>query len=474
MGWRESKTKPEGSFLGTWWCTGLFLALSFTTVSSLSGGGDFGTLAAYGNFATFARAAAFLVVALLSRRIASLLTRPRLLLGAAIAMGACFLLRATGVLGVFGEGAALFFSAALVVQNGCVAVLYLGWMELYAQMDLRHGLVYLCLVHLFSAFLSFCLFGIVGLPVGIIVVACLPLLSMAFLWRADRATCDAPYRQGEVSSVTWSISPRPLILLGAYTMSNTFLRSFLGVEDKALVLLGVCAVALAVLVLASCRFEALELKALYQVSVPLLIAGMMLVLVGVPGAPVGAALCSNAAFTLFSIFITAVFCAISFRYGVNALWLFGITQAALTFGSVLGSALSWIESLYGASGAGVAAAVAALVVLLVALSMLLVSDRDFDTTWGVAPREKTCESASALEEEEVEARRCARMAKRYGLTRREEEILHLMMRGHTLSHIASELYVAESTMKTHSRHIYRKVGVANRQELREIWEAYPA
>ena len=34
-----------------------------------------------------------------------------------------------------------------------------------------------------------------------------------------------------------------------------------------------------------------------------------------------------------------------------------------------------------------------------------------------------------------------------------------MMRGYTLARIGEELYVADSTMKTHSRHIYRKVGV---------------
>ncbi len=70
-------------------------------------------------------------------------------------------------------------------------------------------------------------------------------------------------------------------------------------------------------------------------------------------------------------------------------------------------------------------------------------------------------------------RRCAKAAKLYGLTRREEEILLLLMRGQTLARIAAELYVAESTMKTHSRHIYRKAGVANRQELQERIEGIP-
>lgn len=473
MGPIDLKRGAKDTFRGSWWCTGLFLVLSFTTVSSLSGGGDTAVLALCGNLAIFVRAVAFLVIALLSRRIVTLLGKPPLLIGVSVAMGACFLARATGT-AVLGDGGIILTAGLLAVQNGCVAVLYLGWMELYAQMDLRHGLVYLCLVHLASAFLSFCLFPVAGTVPGIALIACLPLLSVAFLHRADRGTRNAPYRQGERPGVAWSISPRPLVLLGAYTLTNTFLRSFLGVEDKAFVLLGVCVAALIVLAIAWRRFDAFELKALYQVSVPLLVAGAMFVLIGIPGAGVAAAFCSNAAFTLFSIFITTVFCAISFRYGVNALWLFGITQAALTAGSFLGAALPWFESLLAMSDVGVTATIAILVVLLVALSMLLVSDRDFETTWGVTPRKEPTEAASALEEEEQESRRCAKVAKRYGLTRREEEILLFMMRGYTLSRIASELYVAESTMKTHSRHIYRKVGVANRQELQDLLSAYPA
>ena len=473
MGPSELKRETKDVFRGSWWCAGLFLILSFTTVSSLSGTGDATALALCGNLATFVRAAAFLVVALLSRRIVTLLEKLPLLMGVAVAMGMCFLARVAGAV-ILGEGSTILTAGLLAVQNGCVAVLYLAWMELYAQMDLRHGLVYLCFVHLLSAFLSFCLFPFAGALAGVALIACLPLLSVAFLRQADRATKNAPYRQGERPGAAWSISPRPLVLLGAYTLTNTFLRSFLGVEDKAFVLLGVCAAALVVLALVFRCFNTFELKALYQVSVPLLVAGAMFVLVGIPGASVAAAFCSNAAFTLFSIFITTAFCAISFRYGVNALWLFGITQAALTAGSFVGAVLSWGESLLAMPDVGLTATVAVLVVLLVALSMLLVSDRDFETTWGVTPRKDSVGAVSALEEEEQESRRCAKVAKRYGLTRREEEILLLLMRGYTLSRIASELYVAESTMKTHSRHIYRKVGVANRQELQDLLSAYPA
>lgn len=454
------------------WCAGLFLLLSFSTVSSLAGEGVMLVEGAIPGYGSLTRAASFLVLALMARRFVSLLSRCGLLCGCALVLGLCSL-----VLGYcFNASASLIAVATVVllVQNALFACLYLAWMEFYAQLDLQHGLVSLCLVHLLSALLSFGLFLLSPTQLVPLLAAFLPALSFVMLRKADRITADAPYRQGEAQKFSWSISPRPLILLVVFTATNGFLRSALVIEDRAFVLLGVCVAALVVLVIARFSFDRLEIKWLYEIAVPVLVAGSMVVMTHVPGGAIAAAFFSNAAFTLFAIFITVIFCAISFRYGVNAVWLLGITQAAMTFGSFAGPALGRLEETLLAGGAfAEQATLAVLVVALVAFSMLLVSDRDFDTTWGVVARRESEESASIVEEEELLQRRCAKVAKRYGLTRREEEILQLIMRGYTLTRIGEELYVAESTMKTHSRHIYRKVGVANRQELQKFVETYP-
>ena len=105
-------------------------------------------------------------------------------------------------------------------------------------------------------------------------------------------------------------------------------------------LFGVCVAAACVLVAALARKGMIEIKALYQIAVPVLVAGALLVLMGYGWSGVAAALCSNAAFTLFSVFVTVVFCGISYRYGVNAVWMFGITQASLFLGSFAGKAVS--------------------------------------------------------------------------------------------------------------------------------------
>lgn len=63
--------------------------------------------------------------------------------------------------------------------------------------------------------------------------------------------------------------------------------------------------------------------------------------------------------------------------------------------------------------------------------------------------------------------RCARAARTYDLTRREEEILALLLQGRTRSEIARELFVSGDTVKTHIRNLYRKTGVAGKDQLVE-------
>lgn len=53
------------------------------------------------------------------------------------------------------------------------------------------------------------------------------------------------------------------------------------------------------------------------------------------------------------------------------------------------------------------------------------------------------------------------------LTRREWEIAWLIYRGYSNREIAEEFCIAESTVKKHTSHIYEKLQVSGRKELRE-------
>ncbi len=55
----------------------------------------------------------------------------------------------------------------------------------------------------------------------------------------------------------------------------------------------------------------------------------------------------------------------------------------------------------------------------------------------------------------------------YGLSRREAEVAWLLYKGYTNRQVAEELFVAENTIKKHASHIYEKLHVSGRKELKE-------
>ena len=62
-------------------------------------------------------------------------------------------------------------------------------------------------------------------------------------------------------------------------------------------------------------------------------------------------------------------------------------------------------------------------------------------------------------------KQCHQLAKQFLLSPREEEVLNLLIRGRSGLFIQESLYLSKSTVKTHIRHIYTKIGVSSRQQL---------
>lgn len=60
------------------------------------------------------------------------------------------------------------------------------------------------------------------------------------------------------------------------------------------------------------------------------------------------------------------------------------------------------------------------------------------------------------------------ITKRFGLSRRESEVLLLLLQGRTMARIQETLFISAGTVSTHTRHIYQKVGVPNRQALLDL------
>jgi DNA-binding CsgD family transcriptional regulator len=57
------------------------------------------------------------------------------------------------------------------------------------------------------------------------------------------------------------------------------------------------------------------------------------------------------------------------------------------------------------------------------------------------------------------------MATEYSLTRRELEVVVLLLKGMTNDEIEERLCISEGTLKTHIRHVFQKLDISNRKEL---------
>ena len=59
-----------------------------------------------------------------------------------------------------------------------------------------------------------------------------------------------------------------------------------------------------------------------------------------------------------------------------------------------------------------------------------------------------------------------------GLSAREAEIMALIAGGHTNGEIATQLFLAEKTVKNHVNRIYSKLGVASRDAAISQWRGH--
>lgn len=72
---------------------------------------------------------------------------------------------------------------------------------------------------------------------------------------------------------------------------------------------------------------------------------------------------------------------------------------------------------------------------------------------------------SQIPEEEKMARALALLSEGEMLASREREVLALVLKYQKRREIAEQLHLSENTVKTHTRNLYAKLGVANREEL---------
>lgn len=297
----------------------------------------------------------------------------------------------------------------------------------------------------------------------------LPVLSGVLLHLSSRLP-RAKAAEGE-DSLRWRIPWRPIVLVALFTLAFGVVTHF---EGNAMMPseLGRLIAGLAALAAALTVFLRLEATAIAKISGLLVVAALLWCGVQGPEGAWGAGkLLVSVGYYGFMLFVLCALSDICFSYHARAEWLFGIVQAvaiALTapsgqFGNQLrGAFLDGDPQMAGA-------VLAVLVLALMAACLFLLSENPFSATWGI----KVFRASNGDDEAEpVVVRdylqdrmyRCALIARQYGLTHREEEVLTLMAEDKSFAEIEAALVIAHGTLRAHVQHLYEKLGVHSRQE----------
>lgn len=358
----------------------------------------------------------------------------------------------------------------------------------------------LVVISFLLAYLEYLLVPLIPSPIDDIVIVLLPIGSW-LLWRIDAGarhaqtfdvfptTTQAGKMPGEVSAGAWETRLLPwrqiAILIAASFVGNLVSSFLMGASyELATTLFSmatiICAlIATMSLVPLAYSDDTLSVPSLYRLTLSFTAVGLVGILVfGESAFGVGGMFTNGAAFFLQVIVYVVITQSIQ-EEGLSPLLAFAVGQALISgvvlCGHLMGKQLPTmlpgdIPTLSVICGASMLL----LFFMLIAQTETLASTAPgAPESAPVAPTEPAEQAREETSEKDALEERMARICEANGLTKREAEVYRYLARGRSLPYIADALFVTTGTVKTHTTHIYRKLGVSSKQELMDMLEETP-
>ena len=398
----------------------------------------------------------FVVCVVAARKLAPLYQRRALVIAAPVFMIVSVLLvEAAGVLPAF--ALPLIVTAAVTAGLGA-ALSILQWAELQSCLNPFQIVLYVSGAFFFGSVISWMTLGM-GESRLLVAMLALPLLSYACLkvGFSKIPEVDLPKHTWGKLRFPWKL----VIVLGVYEF-------VLGVKQGAatfqndLFILGVMLASAILFVVAYFFSHKFDFTRVYRTPFVLMVCGLLATLLSFSSSSVVSDVLVSAGYAFMFLTLTVLLCDLSHRYGVSAALLCGIEELVM-FTSMGGHLVA--ENL---PVDDVAVSVV-LVILVVVASMVLLSEREY-SRWG-ASFFGVGKLAQDGDEQGRFAARCTELGEQYRLSPREKEVFQLLALGKTAADIERELYIANGTLKSHTRRIYQKLGIHSRAELEELLKA---
>lgn len=358
----------------------------------------------------------------------------------------------SAVVGI-GFGALCGFARALV---------FLFWIDAFSLLSM--GSLCICLTSAWLARIA------LGMASGLVVQ---PAVSCALACAAGVASVvmcrhvsysDGPAFEGErpdEQDVRVRFPWRPVLLMLVYYPA--FCLVLMAVGDKGALRgfqeAGGMAVYAAVLIASLVAFKRFRLSLLYSVALPCMCAALLGTMASIAWPTNPVLLLAGVGFHSFSLFTYLLLFSISFRYGVSTPWLLGLANVPRVLIKGLAGVLFGTAG-FSADGGLFNQTVAVLIVALIVASLMLAFGRDFGSTWGIVVGDADRVGRPPRLDDQ-----CRDLARLYGLTRREEDVLLLLAQGNDVAAIGERLVLSKGTVRNHVQHVYRKFDVHSREEL---------
>lgn len=345
------------------------------------------------------------------------------------------------------------------------------WGELMTALGSRQTVVYMCMATILSA-VAYYLVILIPQPVGNLLTSVFPAIEMLlFSRRRPAVSYDSASAQPVNSARDWVSAFGGLlglsllfgtsygIMKGLFVLRN---NEIITVRDLcnvlALILSSVC------VLVSMARFRMNFRRLTWQVAFPLMALGFLLLPLRGVGYLIGFSV-HQFGYQYFYTIIWALWSvyAMSYRVPRSAIACIGLlgVQGGQMLGSVIGAVIA--QAAQDTANLAIVSGWLAFTLMMVALFAFARGQSGF--SWGnVRPFDQDSKVKSSY------MRSLLALAEAYGLSSRETEVLVMFAHGRNKPYIAKELVVSESTVKTHVKHIYAKMGVHSQQDLIDMIE----
>lgn len=361
--------------------------------------------------------------------------------------------------------------AAFVTGFG-TALLSIAWGELFGSLGMD-GTGRIVTISLFIGIvLNLC---IIALPeaIRIPITVLLPAASMAML-RKSFGTRPDPVPEHDAPS-EYDARPLPaklIVNIGAIAITFGYLRG-IGLTGEELrispyvLFSGIAVVALVLAIYTNVMHRPMNVGHIYRAAMLVLIVSFVSIPYLMDSALVGmAAAAVTACYDCFDMVVWAIMANVAALASTSTVVTFAWGRLSNHVGMLIGVGLGFLVSAWPA-GVDTLQNLVSIAIVFILVLCIFVSTREiafFTTPLAIVRR------MSVLDEEFADA--CTSIACDYGLTPREREVFELLGRGRNAACIAEALIISDNTVKTHARHIYKKLGINSQQQLMDLIELY--